>query len=136
MTINDVMIRDMAEAEAAERAAEQRRIAQGDKLVDWGRWPAERSWWRLSRFWRGVWCRTFRTGTRSSRQARPSGPGERAARQIFFTEDMVAIMTIREIGTECRNWHDLARTTPHPRRRIPRPEEPRAHRAKSPKKTD
>ena len=35
MTINDVMIRDMAEAEAAERAAEQRRIAQGDKLVDW-----------------------------------------------------------------------------------------------------
>ena len=30
MTINDVMIRDMAEAEA-----EQRRIAQGDKLVDW-----------------------------------------------------------------------------------------------------
>ena len=35
MTINDVMIRDMAEAEAAERAAEQRRIAQGDKLVEW-----------------------------------------------------------------------------------------------------
>ena len=35
MTINDVMIRDMAEAERAESAAEQRRIAQGDKLVDW-----------------------------------------------------------------------------------------------------
>lgn len=35
MTINDVMIRDMAEAEAAERAAEQRRIAHGEKLVDW-----------------------------------------------------------------------------------------------------
>lgn len=35
MTINDVMIRDMAEAERAERAAEQRRIAQGEKLVEW-----------------------------------------------------------------------------------------------------
>ena len=35
MTINDIMIRDMAEAERAESAAEQRRIAQGDKLVDW-----------------------------------------------------------------------------------------------------
>ena len=35
MTINDVMIRDMAEAEAAESAAEQRRIAQGEKLVEW-----------------------------------------------------------------------------------------------------
>lgn len=35
MTINDVMIRDMAEAERAEIAAEQRRIAQGDKLVEW-----------------------------------------------------------------------------------------------------
>ena len=35
MTINDVMIRDMVEAEAAERAAEQRRIAQGEKLVGW-----------------------------------------------------------------------------------------------------
>ena len=35
MTINDVMIRDMAEAEAAESAAEQRRIAQGEKLVGW-----------------------------------------------------------------------------------------------------
>ena len=35
MTINDVMIREMAEAEAAERAAEQRRIAQGEKLVGW-----------------------------------------------------------------------------------------------------
>ncbi|MBQ3315512.1 MAG: hypothetical protein IJG70_06075 [Kiritimatiellae bacterium] len=33
MTINDVIIRDMAEAERAERAAEQRRIAQGEKLV-------------------------------------------------------------------------------------------------------
>lgn len=35
MTINDIMIRDMAEAERAESAAEQRRIAQGDKLVEW-----------------------------------------------------------------------------------------------------
>ena len=35
MTINDVMIRDMAEAERAERAAEQRRIAQGERLVGW-----------------------------------------------------------------------------------------------------
>ena len=35
MTINDVMIREMAEAEAAESAAEQRRIAQGEKLVEW-----------------------------------------------------------------------------------------------------
>ena len=35
MTINDVMIREMAEAEAAERAAEQRRIAQGERLVGW-----------------------------------------------------------------------------------------------------
>lgn len=34
MTINDVMIRDMAEAERAERAAEQRGIAQGVKLVE------------------------------------------------------------------------------------------------------
>lgn len=33
MTINDVMIRDMAEAERAESAAEQRRIVEGERLV-------------------------------------------------------------------------------------------------------
>ena len=33
MTINDIMIREIAEAERAERAAEQRGIAQGERLV-------------------------------------------------------------------------------------------------------
>lgn len=39
MTINDIMIREIAEAEreerAAERAAEQRGIAQGEALTGW-----------------------------------------------------------------------------------------------------
>lgn len=39
MTINDIMIREIAEAEreerTAERAAEQRGIAQGERLVGW-----------------------------------------------------------------------------------------------------
>lgn len=33
MTINEVMIRDMAEAERAERAEQQRRIVEGERLV-------------------------------------------------------------------------------------------------------
>lgn len=39
MTINDIMIREIAEAEreerAAERTAEQRGIAQGERLLGW-----------------------------------------------------------------------------------------------------